>query len=343
MSESSGLSPHTHDQPLGPSAIALTALLSAIWGGAFVAIKVGMFDMPPLGAAALRFGVTAAVLSVMAWYQQVQLRFGWNELKILLVLGLLFCYGNMAVYLGTALTTSGRSAVFFSAQPIVIALLAPFFLPGDRLTARKLYGLGIAFGGIIVLFSAELFSNQLDGWLSDAVIGDAIVLSSAVTIGISGIITKRVAGRIHPISLVCWQTWITWPILAVMAWIFEADQPFLISTRVIVSVAYLSVISAAFGFVAYAWLIQRNSATRVASLTFLTPVLAVFLGWLLLDEHMGMVQLFGVAGVCFGIYVVNSTGPPALGLCDKKKPNDLRKRRPRWSGRQASNAAVMRG
>ena len=89
---------------------------------------------------------------------------------------------------------------------------------------------------------------------------------------------------------------------------FEADQPFLLSTRVIVSIVYLSAISAAFGFVAYAWLIQRHSPTRVASLTFLTPVFAVLFGWLLLSEHMGVVQLLGVAGVCVGIYIVNSSG-----------------------------------
>ena len=303
MSASSGPSPHTDDRPLELSAIALTVLLSAIWGGAFVAIKVGIFDMPPLGAAALRFGVTAVMLLALAWYQRVQLRFGWSELKILGLLGLLFCYGNMAVYLGTALTTSGRSAVFFSAQPIFIALLAPFFLPGDRLTARKVCGLAVAFSGIVVLFSAKF-----GGGLSDALIGDAIVLSSALTIGISGIITKRVAGRVHPVALVCWQTWITWPILTLFSWMFEADQPFLLSTRVIVSIVYLSAISAAFGFVAYAWLIQRHSPTRVASLTFLTPVFAVLFGWLLLNEHMGVVQLLGVAGVCVGIYIVNSSG-----------------------------------
>lgn len=83
MSASSGPSPHTDDLPLELSAIALTALLSAIWGGAFVAIKVGIFDMPPLGAAVLRFGVTAVMLLALAWYQRVQLRFGWSELKIL--------------------------------------------------------------------------------------------------------------------------------------------------------------------------------------------------------------------------------------------------------------------
>jgi len=175
VSKPSSFSPHTHDQPLDLSAIMLTAFLSAIWGGAFVAIKFNLFDMPPLGAAALRFGITAVVLLAWARYQAVALRYGWAEVKLLVILGLLFCYGNMAVYIGTALTTSGRSAVFFSVQPIFIALLAPFFLPGDRLTARKLGGLGLAFVGIVVLFSAKL-----GGGLTDAVIGDAIVLSSAV-------------------------------------------------------------------------------------------------------------------------------------------------------------------
>ncbi len=304
MSAPSGPGPHTDDRPLEPSALALTALLSAIWGGAFVAIKVGIFDMPTLGAAALRFGVTAVMLLALAWYQRVQLRFGWRDLKILGLLGLLFCYGNMAVYLGTALTTSGRSAVFFSAQPIFIALLAPFFLPRDRLTARTVGGLAVAFSGIVVLFS-----SRFGGGLSNALVGDAIVLSSALTAGISGILTKRVAGRVHPVALVCWQTWIAWPLLTLFSWMFEAGQPFLLSTRVVVSIVYLSAISAAFGFVTYAWLIQRHSPTRVASLTFLTPVFAVLFGWLLLGEHMGVVQLLGVASVCVGVYIVNSSGP----------------------------------
>ena len=76
--------------------------------------------------------------------------------------------------------------------------------------------------------------------------------------------------------------------------------------------AYLvdAAILSAFGFVAYAWLLQRHSATRVAALTFLSPVFAVAYGWLLLGEQMGNTQLLGVAGVCLGVYIVNSGGRP---------------------------------
>ncbi len=114
MSKPNSFSPHTYGRPLDLSAITLTAFPSVIWGGAFVAIKISLFDMPPLGAAALRFGITAVVLLAWARYQAVGLRHGWPEVKLLVILGLLFCYGNMAVYIGTALTTSGRSAVFLA-------------------------------------------------------------------------------------------------------------------------------------------------------------------------------------------------------------------------------------
>ncbi|MCE2485267.1 MAG: DMT family transporter [Desulfurellaceae bacterium] len=293
------------DSPLDLLAVSLTIVLCAIWGGAFVAIKVGTMDMPPLGAGALRFLLTSLVLTGWAYYRRVPLRFGRTEAMLLLILGVLFFYTNVAAYVGTSRTTSGRAAVFFYAQPIFLALLAPYFLPGDRLTLRKLSGLGLAFGGVIVLFLAKL-----GGGITPTLIGDAIVLSGAVATAVSGVMTKRVAGRIHPVALICWQSWMSWPLLGLSSWMWEADAVFVFSGRAVVSILYLGIVSAAFGFVAYAWLIQRNSATRVAALTFLSPVFAVLYGWLLLGEYMGASQLAGVAGVCLGVYIVNSGRMP---------------------------------
>ena len=75
-----------HDQPLDLFATALTVLLCAIWGGAFVAIKISTLDMPPLGSGAVRFCLTSVVLLVWARYQRVPLCYGWAEIKTLAVL-----------------------------------------------------------------------------------------------------------------------------------------------------------------------------------------------------------------------------------------------------------------
>src|SRR5437867_5297735 len=77
---------HLHDQPLDLFATALTVLLCAIWGGAFVAIKISTLDMPPLGSGAVRFCLTSLVLLVWARYQRVPLCYGWAEIKTLAVL-----------------------------------------------------------------------------------------------------------------------------------------------------------------------------------------------------------------------------------------------------------------
>jgi drug/metabolite transporter (DMT)-like permease len=295
----------THDQPLDLFAAALTVLLCAIWGGAFVGIKISTLDMPPLGSGAVRFCLTSVVLLVWAFYQRVPLRYGHDEIKTLTVLAVMFLYINITAYVGTALTTSGRATVFFYTQPIFLAFLAPYFLPGDRLTARKIYGLGLALCGLIALFFTKLARGA-----TSTLAGDVVVLSGALMSAFSAIATKRTAGRIHPVALICWQSWASWPLLALLSWEFESGRPFVFSGRAITAILYLGLVSAAFGFVAFAWLIQRNTATRVTALTFLTPVFGVAYSWFLLNETLTPMQLLGVLGVCLGVYIVNSGGAP---------------------------------
>ena len=200
-----------HDQPLDLFSTALTVLLCAIWGGAFVGIKISTLDMPPLGSGAVRFCLTSVVLLTWAWYQHVPLRHGRAEVKALAGLAAMFLYINITAYVGTALTTSGRATVFFYTQPLFLAFLAPYFLPGDHLTARKLYGLGLALCGLVALFF-----TKLSGGASSTLIGDVVVLSGALMSAFAAIATKRTAGKIHPVALICWQSWVSWPLLGVL-------------------------------------------------------------------------------------------------------------------------------
>lgn len=296
---------HFQDQPLDFFATALTVLLCAIWGGAFVGIKINMLDMPPLGAGALRFCLVAIVLLAWARYQHVSLLVDWFEAKSLVVPVLLSCYTNFIAYMGTALTTSGRATVFFYTQPIFLALLAPYFLPGDHLTVRKICGLGLALCGVIALFF-----TKLAGRTGSTFTGDVLILSGAVVSAFYGIAVKRTAGRIHPVTLICWQSWVSWPLLAMLSWRFEPGRPFVFTGRAIAAILYLGLISAAFGFVVFAWLLQRNAATRVTALTFLTPVFGVAYSWFLLNETLSPFQLLGVLGVCLGVYIVSSGRTP---------------------------------
>ena len=215
------ISSSEHDQPLDFLAISLTILLCAIWGGAFVAIKLNTLDMPPLGAGSLRFGIVSIILLIWARYHRVRLRYDRAEIKSLAALAVMFFYTNITAYVGTAWTTPGRAVVFFYTQPLFLTLLAPYFLPGDRITVRKLTGVLFALCGVIALFLTKIQGGQ-----TSTLAGDVLVLSGALMTAFSSIATKKTAGRIHPVALVCWQSWLSWPFLGLLSWWLEAGQPF---------------------------------------------------------------------------------------------------------------------
>lgn len=293
------------DQPLDLFAISLMVLLCAVWGGAFVAIKIGLLDMPPLGSAALRFCLTSLVLLSWAWYQEVPLIYGRAEVWTLAILSFLFFSVNIAVYVGTDLTTSGRATVFFYTQPIFLSILAHYFLTGDRLTVRKGWGLFLAFCGLVFLFVDRLSLGTISSLL-----GDVLVLGGALSWAVQNVIVKRAAGKLHPVATVVWPTLFSWPLLALLSFWLERGEPFVLSGRAILSLLYLALFSAAFGFVAFAWLLQQKTVTRLSALIFLAPAFGVGFARLLLQETLTGTQLLGVAGVCLGVYIVNSGGAP---------------------------------
>jgi drug/metabolite transporter (DMT)-like permease len=291
------------DQPLDLFSTLLMTLVCAIWGGAFVAIKISLMDMPPLGSAAVRFFLTTVALLLWARLQTASLLYPWPETRVLLILTGLFFSFNLLLYLGAARTASGRATVFFYSQPVFLAVLAHYFLPNDSLTLRKGCGLIFALSGLTVLFLTKMQVGH-----APTLLGDLLVLSGALANAIYNIITKRAGGRIHPVAVILWNSLGAALLLAICSWGFEHSASFIFSTRAIASLLYLSLISAAFGFVSFIWLIQHNSATRVTALVFLAPVFGVLFSWLLLHETLTGLQLLGVVGVCTGVYVVNSNG-----------------------------------
>lgn len=288
-------------KPLDSFAVVLMTMICAVWGGAFVAIKINLLDMPPFAASSLRFSLTAAVLFLFARLQHLRLWYGMNEMKLVFLLAVLFFYINVSLYVGTAHTTSGRATVFFYSQPIFFAVLAHYTFPDEHLTVRKMRGLCAALFGLVFLFLGKIAGEN-----SSSLFGDCLVLSSALATAGQNLIMKRSAGRIHPVALIFWGGLVSGVLLAVCSVALEGNAPVSFSFRAVLALLYLSLISAAVGFVVFAWLIQRYSATSVTALVFLAPMFGVFFGGLVLRETLTAVQLFGVACVCWGVYMVTS-------------------------------------
>src|SRR6185295_16221167 len=138
---------------LDARAIAMVLLLSALWGGNTVAVKIGVADSPPLMLAALRFAIGGVCVLAWALWTRAPFRLERGEGGPLLGLGLLFATQLGLLNVGVWLSTAGHAAVMLNAYPVYIVLLAHFLVPGDRMTAATLGGIILGFAGILVLFA----------------------------------------------------------------------------------------------------------------------------------------------------------------------------------------------
>src|SRR3981189_1395700 len=140
------------------------AMLCVVWGSTWLAIRVGLQGAPPFLPASLVFLVPSATLAVLA----LAFRSKWpstrTEWSLVVFVGLvLFTADYGFIYWGENNgVESGLSAILFATLPLQTALVANAVLPGDRLTVQKLAGIGLGFGGILLIFRGQIGTAGLD-------------------------------------------------------------------------------------------------------------------------------------------------------------------------------------
>ncbi|MBI1846626.1 MAG: DMT family transporter, partial [Candidatus Rokubacteria bacterium] len=128
---------------------ALSLLVSVLWGANPAAIKLGLLDAPPIRLAGLRFLVGGAVILGWAWLtgRLRGLRVARREWRPLLVVTAIFIGQIATMNVGTAMTSAAHSAILLNLSAVHTVVLAHFLIPGDRLSARKMLGVGVSYAG----------------------------------------------------------------------------------------------------------------------------------------------------------------------------------------------------
>jgi len=263
-------SPH-RDLDLKGAALAL--LLSALWGGNPVAIKVGLLDAPPFWLGAMRFILGGLAILVWAWWTGALsgLRIEPHEWRPLLFLGLLFTVQIGCLNFGTEFTTASHSAVLLNAYAVHMVVLAHFLVPGDRLTPGKLGGVVLGYAGIVILFARQL------GGDGATLLGDVIVSVSALLLGERLIYLARAVQRIDATKLLLAQALIGTVGLAMLSLWLEAGSPHRWTTSLVLALLYQGVVVAGFNFIANMWLLKHYRPSALAGFSLTTPIFGVLL------------------------------------------------------------------
>ena len=282
-------------RPLTARAGALALLLSTMWAGNPVANKAGLDDAGPMRLGWLRFAIGGAVVLVYAVATRQSFKIQRHEWVPLALLGVLFTVQLGLMNVGQDFSTGGHAVVIISTFPLWTGVFAHFFVPGDRMSRTRTFGTLLAYSGIIAVFYRGFASSS-----SDFLAGDLLLLGSAVLLGGRQVYLSQLGQGIAQHKLLISQGIFGVTTFLIASLLFESDEPFVVTTRLVVSLFYTGVLIAGLGFIGQTWLLKRYLPSRVAVISLSQPVFGVFFSWWILGESVGGELYLGAVLVVAG-------------------------------------------
>jgi drug/metabolite transporter (DMT)-like permease len=274
----------------------LYGVLVVIWSSTWVAIKIGLEDLPPLLGAGIRFALAGAGLLVIARLLGRPLRTNARLATLLALLPFAVAYG--LIYWGEQYVPSGLAAVLFGIMPLYSAVLASLALAGEPLHARLIAGIAVALAGLTLAFGETLELGHSKYALAAALACAAAPFASAI----GNVAIKRDGGALDAVVLNGWAMLAGGALLLAVSALAEAWEVTW-SARAVGSIAYLALIGSAVPFVTLTVLLRELPAVTMSYITLLLPFGALAFGAALYDEPVTAPALAGAGLVAFGLAV----------------------------------------
>jgi drug/metabolite transporter (DMT)-like permease len=281
----------------------IIVILSLIWSSTWLAIKIGLETLPPFRSAGIRFFIAFLALSIYAIKIKLKIPRGLKTHLFFLFFSLInFSAGYGLVYWGEQYINSGLTSVLFSVMPFYVAVLSIKLLPSEKISIKKIMGITVGFLGVVLIFNDQIY---LTGTM--AIYGMVAILISPVFSALGTIVGKKARSKYHAVTLNTFPLLYTSIVLLIVSFILERNLSVEFTFPAIASVVYLGVFGTAIAFALYFSLLKNVSAVLMSLITFVTPPLALFWGWLFLDEAITWQLVVGMIIIFSGIAIVRKS------------------------------------
>ncbi len=276
--------------------LALYVMLCLIWGSTWLVIKVGYGGLGPFNVASLRFLIAAIVLAPIVPLFRASWPSTRTEWTLVVWVGVvLFAADYGLIYWGEQFLDSGLTSILFALLPLVTIGFAHLYVPGDRITGRKLAGAVLAFAGIVALLGDRV---RLD----PAGLGPMLaIVASTVCAAAAGVATKRHGGNLHPASLNAPAMLIGAAALAAASLVAGDGLVLPRDAPTWSAIVYLAIAGSVMTFLGYFTLLKSWSVTSLSFISVFTPAIALFLGFAFLDERPTISSGVGAALILGGV------------------------------------------
>jgi drug/metabolite transporter (DMT)-like permease len=279
--------------------IAVWLILCLIWGTTWIFIKIGLDDLPPITFAAARFILASLILIPVIKLQKLPMPKTSAEWKLIALTGILqFSINYSTVFWSEQYISSGLAAVLQAMITVFGLLLAWIFLPAERITLLKIIAVAIGISGVAVIFHDQLKVENVMAFAGCA----AIVVGSYAAAQASILIKAKGSG-LHPATLLFSQMICGLPAIIIYALIKEGNPlTFHWTWTAIGCVLYLTILGTIAAFWLYYWLLSRIESTKAMMISLVTPLIAVLIGGIFLEERLPPQTFFG------GLLIIASIG-----------------------------------
>jgi drug/metabolite transporter (DMT)-like permease len=278
-------------------------LVYVFWGSTYLGIAIGVKYVPPYLMTGSRFLTAGVLMLAYCWWTGRGIKVNQGQLIRLGIIGcLLLSVSNVLLAWAEEVVPTGLAALIVAITPLWFLVIDSFIFRGDRPSGKGYVGLALGIIGIAVLLWPKLMATTALG--RKQFFAASMLIFGSLSWSLGSALSKRWQQGIDPFSASGWQMAIAGAVNLMVAAAFGEYGHAHWTPQAIGAIAYLIVFGSWVGFSAYIWLLQHVSMSKVATYAYVNPVVAVFLGWIVLYERVDAYILAGTAIVVISVALV---------------------------------------
>ena len=279
-------------------------LVYLFWGSTYLAIDIAVQTIPPALMCGLRFSVVGVVMLAVCAATGHKIRYSARQIALASIVGLLLLMGgNLTLSYAELTVSSGLSALIIAITPLWFLVLDSLLLGDHHISRRGKAGLALGILGLFVLVWPQLAAGSMgrrELWASISLLGGSF------TWALGSVLSKRWTSGMDVFGATGWQVTAAGAGNFIFAF-FNGDLRHVTwAPKSLAATGYLVVCGSWIGYTAYIWLLEHVPTSKVSTYAYVNPVIAVFLGWLILHEKVDKFILAGSAIVVLSVILVTS-------------------------------------
>ena len=271
-----------------------------LWGTTYLFIRIGVETIPPMLFAGFRWIIAGSILITILWLSGNQLPQKSDLIHITIIGIALLGFGNGLVVVGEQYVESGLAALLITTVPFWMVGVESFLPKGPKLNWLTITGLIVGSLGVGLIFGGDLKYIFETKYL----IGVLSILGAVVAWSLGSVYSKYKKVSVHPLMSASVQMLMAGSLQIILGSVMGEFSVLHFTQSGILSLAYLIVFGSIFGYGSYIYAIEHLPLSLVSTYAYINPIIALFLGWIFLNEKLSFFTLIAAVVIIIGVVLV---------------------------------------